>query len=95
MGATFTPGPWVANNHMFIKAPNGFTVALVRGPSGRGKEYYEGLPYCQANARLIAAAPELLEALDAVELARMTDEPKHWDAATTLTAKAIAKARGQ
>lgn len=44
------------------------------------------------HARLIAAAPELLAALQAVDLARTTDAAKDWKRATLLTDAAIAKA---
>ncbi|HUH49354.1 MAG TPA: hypothetical protein VLZ56_05800 [Mycoplana sp.] len=60
-GAGFTPGPWIAQRTVAprgwnIEARDGtYTVAIARDGSG--------LPQNAANARLIAAAPELLEAL--------------------------------
>ncbi len=45
--------------------------------------------------RLLRAAPALLEALRAVELARMSDSPEQWQRATGLTDAAIAKAEGR
>lgn len=51
-----TPGPWTIQGNCSVKAPDGWTVAMawphpkVDGPMAK-------------NARLIAAAPELLEAL--------------------------------
>lgn len=59
-----SPGPWTISNRAYIRALNGFVVAQVRMPNARGKEYHEGAPYSRANARLIAAAPELLESLE-------------------------------
>jgi len=60
MNTQHSPGPWSVNNHLYIKAPNGYTVAQVKLPSGRvgimGDTY-------RHNARLIAAAPDLLETL--------------------------------
>lgn len=68
-----TPGPWQAVKDQFggtvgatrIDAANGHAVAYARerGPNGHDGE---------ANARLIAAAPELLEALK--ELARLVHQ---------------------
>lgn len=48
-----------------------------------------------ADKRVRDAAPCLLEALQAVELARMSDEPDHWQRATDLTQAAISKALGE
>jgi len=50
-----------------------------------------------ANARLIAAAPDLLEALEAVIAAHdvgVLDDPIGWSAADTAARAAIAKAKG-
>jgi len=50
-----TPGPWrISKDGDFLEAPNGDPIADLR---------YLHLPNNEANARLIAAAPELLEAL--------------------------------
>lgn len=48
-----------------------------------------------ANAGLIAAAPDLVEALQAVDLARLTDLPKDWQRATDLTDAALRRALGK
>lgn len=64
MNTPYTPGPWKLNfeNSNEIVADFGgqdITVALAHGPAGMwGEVQYEHA----ANARLIAAAPELLEA---------------------------------
>lgn len=47
----------------------------------------------KANLNLICAAPDLLAALEAVELARHTDTPDDWLRATRLTDVALAKAK--
>ncbi len=61
-----TPGPWfyegTENGHVAIDAAGPKRIGLL---SKRGFSY----PERQANARLIAAAPEMLDALRAIELA--------------------------
>lgn len=51
----FTPGPWRYDGHAYIFGPKREMVAMIRGTG-------ENLPE-EANARLIAAAPELLDEL--------------------------------
>jgi len=60
MEGKFTPGPWKASFTKFseVRAENGALVAKC--------ERLGGLVNLEANARLIAAAPDLLEALEAV-----------------------------
>jgi hypothetical protein len=59
---THTPGPWVrgrrwGGDRHIVRTSNGILVADAAGPSNLKRETME------ANARLIAAAPELLAAL--------------------------------
>lgn len=61
---------------------------LFCGPQNR-----RGLE-AQRAGLIMASAPEMLEALQAVEAARITDLPKDWTRATKLTDAAIAKATG-
>ena len=63
-----TPGPWAvnANGYMKVCAPNGFVLARVF-------KYGNGNESTAANARLIAAAPELFEILE--ELLIYNDNP--------------------
>lgn len=61
--AAHTPGPWhTSSTHrgaaVDIGAANGANVALVSGPAENGADEFK------ANARLIAAAPDLLAALE-------------------------------
>ena len=60
----FTPGPWVAPNYGNL---NGAVVAkdgeMVCDPSGAGRPEDE----MDANARLIAAAPEMYYILDIID----------------------------
>ncbi len=62
--AKHSPGPWVFEWGE-IEAPNGFVVAKIPRVDDRirGKERREEYEYWQGNGQLIAAAPELLEAL--------------------------------
>ena len=68
---SWTPGPWRVNRHRIeygpIIAGDGFCVAMVlRDPPEHG-----------ANARLIAAAPELLAALEAAAICLADHTPLH------------------
>ena len=64
-----TPGPWIRDVHSGIdcdvRAANGRKVALCWGLASNHATNYKPQyrAECAANARLIAAAPELLEAL--------------------------------
>ena len=85
-----TPGPWVAvartNAHIEIEAPG--------QPSYSAKKVATvSLTNHEANARLIAAAPELLEALKELMVAadRVSAEPVTW---LGKARAAIAKAEG-
>lgn len=86
MTAQHTPGPWrydYAPGYCGeLLAPNGTTLAeFVTEPS-------------EADARLIAAAPELLEALNAM-LTHMGMDEDEWNKVTFDQARAaIAKANG-
>ena len=109
MDAKHTPGPWRngdntldrSRGHLFIRGgPEGRVVADVNTAMLGGAEVYE------ANARLIAAAPELLEACKAahaaiLQLSEYADEDdEDWapggylSVAYEVTRAALAKARG-
>jgi hypothetical protein len=102
MKAKHTPGPWSA----FI-SPNQKTIAIDIGATPKGLRPNivdwmgfdgNGIPLNQnvANARLIASAPELLEALKA--LVKMHSNyfgiDGAWDEEFNKANKAIAKAEG-
>ena len=72
MGTKHTPGPWKLDRSLqpadgeydyAISSPEHFVLAEAFGRSANG-----GHPPAEANARLIAAAPELLEALREAEV---------------------------
>jgi hypothetical protein len=92
-----TPGPW--SIQQIHDAKNGYAdwqTFAIRGPEnvclamvGEVDHYKsERIPH---NARLIAAAPELLEALEEMLNAGVNDDPNMYDRARA----AIAKARGE
>lgn len=75
MTAKHTPGPWEIDGEYVQQADQtGVAICDVMNmDEGGDKGWYRG-PVTQANARLIAAAPELLEALEeAVDLAWFED----------------------
>ena len=97
--STHTPGPWTIQ-----PAKTGDTFAMIRaalpGYSGTRKiaEVTDVGAAGEANARLIAAAPELLAALrayDAAVGAGIDSDPEMWAKAARLTAAAIAKATAE
>lgn len=86
MSAQFTPGPWTSNEFREVLAPNERTIARAHLDS-RTRTDAETM----ANARLIAAAPDLLAALiDIVENEQFSSILR-WGAARD----AIAKAEGR
>ena len=97
-----TKGPWVIGNRYTdqgVYTPDGELVANTHG-SQRNFNRDEQIAIQDANARLIAAAPELLEALeefeaeyDKVDLAKA--EPPELTAAVLAARAAIAKAKGE
>ena len=92
-----TPGPWkidTKGSKHFIDGNDGFTVIyLDRVTAIRGRDE------CELNARLIAAAPDLLEALRACLDPLQQAQNKYGDitaAAAFLAARAaLAKAEGE
>jgi len=91
---THTQGPWAISNYYAGKASisgkdwGGFATVVTR-LDGDENEYSEGL----ANARLIAAAPDMLAALEELRAA-VYHKSGIADALAEATA-AIAKAKGE
>ena len=92
----FTPGPWVRSSESpkiimsgsFIDGHDGYMIGSVTGNDNSG--FYASEEEAAANATLMIAAPDLLEALEAV--LSVADRATHeFDKARA----AIAKSRGQ
>lgn len=62
MKTQHTPGPWKVNEHSEVTFKDGRICDVDYYNVGRGEKGRYQLPH-EANARLIAAAPELLDAL--------------------------------
>lgn len=96
MNTKHTPGPWAAKpkgklGEWHIDSAE-WGIAIVAG--GAGHEGFNGRS--DENARLIAAAPELLEALKAVDRAWSSDWSKEdCSDVSLLIGAAIAKAEGR
>lgn len=81
-----TPGPWVSRGR-YIGTPNHMSyIAECRDQNGN----WSNEPMALANARLIAAAPDLLEALKAAVAVADRDTNEF-----NLAHSAIAKAEGR
>lgn len=116
MSAGFTPGPWMAKGDYTIAD----ATTIIANPDGDlpdgpftydfictcEDEYGERNEKAQANARLIAAAPELYEALQLLlETEDFGNEREHWESEHKLgnghawrvlkAMDALAKARGE
>ena len=93
----FTPGPWRAEfpDEISVRDADGGRIAILANLKGRlGMKGRRDTSEVEANARLIAAAPDLLEALkemvNLVELMCPFDGPQQRKARA-----AIAKATGE
>lgn len=92
-----TPGPWT-----FEKFKDGMCCIQAILPRDGGGTYLQGLawtvgltpPADEYNARLIAAAPEMYEALKAVMALPDNRTTEEWRAAHAKMRAAIAKAEG-
>jgi hypothetical protein len=86
----FTPGPWLAKQSCVISASGEIVTSCVTGSVKRGNDAED-----YATAHLIAAAPELYEALD--NLCQLFSVVGHDDYRAELYAAeaALAKARGK
>ena len=79
-----TPAPWhLGYNKHDASIHNGVTIASV----------CDDATHWKANARLIAAAPELLAALERIEIA-LEHEPEVYSDILSIARPAITKAKG-
>ena len=95
----FTPGPW-KSEPMVFHADNAFYITATPDGNNSEKDVATVGPCLAkttaANARLIAAAPELYEALAALVEAVMDDDPcEAYPIAKHAGQNALAKARGE
>lgn len=90
-----TPGPWWLDDDGFIASGNGDTYETIADPHCSDLDIDER----EANARLIAAAPELLEALEELveqcETAQGLSDYNYGKFDLVHALKAISKARGE
>ena len=89
MNTKHTPGPWSIGDSTIVYDDNGYEIAFIYKN--------ENIEHAPANAKLIAAAPELLAALQYVEEHRKNgymrgDQFKFMD---KIILPAIAKATGE
>jgi hypothetical protein len=98
--AQHTPGPWSVTDNSWetstVYGPDGETIAECQINSIATEDtQYEFEAIKEANARLIAAAPELLEALEAMASAFVGHDGERGKDETFLLAHAaLAKATG-
>ena len=96
---TRTPGPWFVSMKPDWDEDGGMGPAVYDCDGGvfavvDDEPEAIARPFCEADAHLIAAAPEMLEALEAmVEMVEMNGLGKRY--ALDLAASAIRKARGE
>jgi hypothetical protein len=97
-----TPGPWGishVSHSILVNAPSGaFITSLAADPDVYNGPQWKETRNAEANARLISAAPELLEALKALVQGTLewNDGSDEIDVTLLWKAKAaIAKAEGQ
>ena len=90
MTMTTTPGPWTQDEYGFVLDTNGRTV-VVEGLALGSRSTDQS----RANARLIAVAPDLLEALQEIIDAADGTGWAQLDATFTKARAAIAKAKGE
>ena len=105
MGIKHTPAPWrvssespriIKKDYRAIGSDAGFLIASTMGHDNSG--FYASEQEADANARLIAAAPELLEALEMCTKAMASVLPDFNpcdQAAYDKARAAIAKAKGE
>ena len=87
MNTKHTPGPWEVYDMQWTG-----TVAIAKVLSDGSRHLVVGPYIDEANARLIAAAPELLEALQAIVGKGIAGLPERYDDLTTVDVPLLVKA---
>ena len=102
MTEKFTKGPWRANfedyTKPYVEILNGDNLVIARIPDGeiiRGDKTILGLENIEANIDLIAAAPEMYEALDTQCEYCIGKEAIGSPCEGCIVGKALRKARGE
>lgn len=96
MSTKHTPGPWFVDEESPLDVRTngvGKLMWICDAPDGYDTSNIEGMKQREANARLIAAAPDLLEALEVV-LCELEAQDIHAPARIAFAKAAIAKATG-
>jgi hypothetical protein len=94
----FTPGPWKVNEVWgTIEAMGDREICAIHAAEGGGGVSRFNRESCQANAALIAAAPEMLEALQYLIQGRPGEAQfdRLYETRVNAARQAIAKARGE
>lgn len=99
----FTPGPWLVTGGTFVYAlndygTNSFWANIYAGSQGGYKSAATSSEEIEANANLIAAAPDLLEALERIMDLGIVEHQVGWpelELALSMSRVAISKARGE
>jgi hypothetical protein len=94
METKFTPGPWKLSlpDETAVSSFDGTEIAAVQGDYDDDDVW----PVMAANARLVAAAPDLLEALKAlIAVSTNTQAEADWSREWCAALDAIAKAEGR
>ncbi len=86
-----TPGPWIVGTNAILGGKSGNRAVVICQTSG---EDWKRFVYGEANARLIAAAPDLLEAAKHYSVCEVPDEVRHRCAGCQTAEKAITNAEG-
>jgi len=99
-GVTFTPGPWAVIEPVALdyRAPliyGADKVSLVAIAEGGGPRRAITAPEARANAFLIAAAPDLYAALQAIASYAEAQPPNAFAQIDRLARAALAKAEGR
>jgi hypothetical protein len=92
-----TPGPWRAN-HEDVLGPGNMTVAWCTTGFSYDHEadgYSISKVEAHANAHLIAAAPDMFNALQQYAIAERTKNPERLERARTARIRAMIKALGE